>query len=62
MYKITELNGHMSRVLYMAMSPDGCSLVSGAGDETLRFWKIHDNKITNNDSMDFKMMNSFQLR
>lgn len=62
MYKITELNGHMSRVLYMAMSPDGCSLVSGAGDETLRFWKIHDNKKTNNDSMDFKMMNSFQLR
>jgi WD40 repeat protein len=62
MYKITELNGHMSRVLYMAMSPDGCSLVSGAGDETLRFWKIHENKKTTSDSMDYKMMNSFQLR
>jgi cell division cycle 20-like protein 1 (cofactor of APC complex) len=62
MYKVTELNGHMSRVLYLAMSPDGCSIVSGAGDETLRFWKIHDNKKSSNESVDFKMMNGFQLR
>jgi cell division cycle 20, cofactor of APC complex len=38
--KITELNGHTSRVLYMAESPDGETIVSGAGDETLRFWKV----------------------
>ncbi|KIY46122.1 WD40 repeat-like protein [Fistulina hepatica ATCC 64428] len=33
--------GHLSRVLYLAMSPDGQSIVTGAGgmfDSTLRFW------------------------
>ena len=24
----------------LAMSPDGCNIVTGAGDETLRFWNI----------------------
>mmetsp|Transcript_20678 Transcript_20678/g.65027 ORF Transcript_20678/g.65027 Transcript_20678/m.65027 type:complete len:426 (-) Transcript_20678:121-1398(-) len=32
------LTGHTHRVLYLAMSPDGSSIVTGAGDETLRFW------------------------
>lgn len=32
------LAGHTSRVLYLAMSPDGETIVTGAGDETLRFW------------------------
>lgn len=32
------LTGHTQRVLYLAMSPDGSSMVTGAGDETLRFW------------------------
>jgi WD40 repeat protein len=27
-------------VLYLAMSPDGQSIVTGAGDETLRFWNV----------------------
>ncbi|ONK56090.1 uncharacterized protein A4U43_C10F4030 [Asparagus officinalis] len=40
MDKIAELTGHTSRVLYMAQSPDGCTVASAAGDETLRFWKI----------------------
>lgn len=31
--------GHTSRVLHLAMSPDGQTVVSAAGDETLRFWK-----------------------
>jgi cell division cycle 20-like protein 1 (cofactor of APC complex) len=30
--------GHSSRVLYLSMSPSGESIVTGAGDETLRFW------------------------
>jgi cell division cycle protein 20 (cofactor of APC complex) len=38
--KIAELTGHTSRVLQTAQSPDGTTIVSGAGDETLRFWKI----------------------
>ena len=39
MQKVTELCGHTSRVLHLAMSPDGETVVSAAGDETLRFWK-----------------------
>ena len=40
MKKIATLTGHNLRVLYLAMSPDGETIVTGAGDETLRFWKI----------------------
>ena len=40
MRKMTTLTGHNLRVLYLAMSPDGESIVTGAGDETLRFWKV----------------------
>lgn len=40
MKKVTTLTGHSMRVLYLAMSPDGENIVTGAGDETLRFWKI----------------------
>lgn len=38
--KIKELKGHTSRVLHMATSPDGSMVVSGAADETLRFWNV----------------------
>eukprot|EP00904_Undaria_pinnatifida_P008887 jgi/Undpi1/5128/HiC_scaffold_19.g08480.m1 len=38
MTKVTTLTGHTMRVLYLAMSPDGQTIVTGAGDETLRFW------------------------
>jgi cell division cycle 20, cofactor of APC complex len=40
MTKVKELTGHTSRVLHLAASPDGSTVVSGAADETLRFWKI----------------------
>jgi len=38
--KVVTLTGHTYRVLYLAMSPDGSTIVTGAGDETLRFWQI----------------------
>lgn len=38
MSQVATLNGHTYRVLYLAMSPDGQTIVTGAGDETLRFW------------------------
>jgi cell division cycle 20-like protein 1 (cofactor of APC complex) len=38
MTKLATLTGHTYRVLYLAMSPDGQTIVTGAGDETLRFW------------------------
>ncbi|GAU12749.1 hypothetical protein TSUD_122430 [Trifolium subterraneum] len=34
--KVATLTGHSMRVLYLAMSPDGQTIVTGAGDETLR--------------------------
>ena len=40
MENVASLNGHDSRVLYASMSPDGRNIVTGAGDETLRFWNI----------------------
>ena len=45
--KISELKGHMNRVLYLALSPDERFICSGSGDETLRFWKINDEPINN---------------
>lgn len=49
MKRIATLTGHTYRsnnkfnfrVLYLAMSPDGQTIVTGAGDETLRFWNIY---------------------
>ncbi|KAJ3195707.1 hypothetical protein HK101_011294 [Irineochytrium annulatum] len=38
--EIEHLTGHTYRVLYLAMSPDGQNIVTGAGDETLRFWSV----------------------
>ena len=41
--KVKELTGHTSRVLSLARSPDGSTVVSAAGDESLRFWSIFGN-------------------
>ena len=53
MRKLTTLTGHNLRVLYLAMSPDGESIVTGAGDETLRFWKVFPkaNKVKTQNSL-----------
>mmetsp|Transcript_35042 Transcript_35042/g.110245 ORF Transcript_35042/g.110245 Transcript_35042/m.110245 type:complete len:442 (-) Transcript_35042:481-1806(-) len=40
MTKVATLTGHSFRVLYLSMSPDGQTIVTGAGDETLRFWNV----------------------
>jgi cell division cycle 20-like protein 1 (cofactor of APC complex) len=40
MAKVATLTGHTMRVLYLAASPDGQTIVTGAGDETLRFWNV----------------------
>ncbi|XP_006622956.1 cell division cycle protein 20 homolog isoform X1 [Apis laboriosa] len=39
MTKVAELTGHSSRVLHLAMSPDGTTILSAGADETLRLWK-----------------------
>ncbi|CAO2817099.1 unnamed protein product [Amaranthus hypochondriacus] len=38
--KVATLTGHSLRVLYLSVSPDGQTIVTGAGDETLRFWNV----------------------
>ncbi|KAG0269309.1 substrate-specific activator of APC-dependent proteolysis [Actinomortierella ambigua] len=40
METVATLTGHNTRVLYLALSPDGQTIVTGAGDETLRFWNV----------------------
>lgn len=44
MTQVVSLTGHTYRVLYLAMSPDGQVIVTGAGDETLRFWNCFKRK------------------
>jgi len=50
MEKIVTLTGHTYRVLYLAGSPDGQTVVTGAGDETLRLWNVF--PPTNHDGND----------
>lgn len=40
MTKIATLTGHQERVLYMALNPTGENVVTGAADQTLRFWNV----------------------
>lgn len=40
--KVVTLTGHTYRVLYLSVSPSGESILTGAGDETLRFWNVFD--------------------
>lgn len=39
---VAILKGHSFRVLHLTLSADGTTIVSGAGDETLRYWKVFD--------------------
>ena len=50
MAKVATLTGHTYRVLYLAMSPDGQTIVTGAGDETLRFWNVFPGRKSNSGS------------
>ncbi|KAH8401349.1 hypothetical protein KR009_004861 [Drosophila setifemur] len=38
--QVVRLSGHSHRVVYLAVSPDSESIVTGGGDETLRFWSV----------------------
>ena len=51
--KVATLTGHSLRVLYLAMSPDGETVVTGAGDETLRFWKLFPKISKSNTTCEF---------
>ncbi|KAK0466264.1 WD40 repeat-like protein [Desarmillaria tabescens] len=49
---VASLTGHTNRVLYLAMSPDGETIVTGAGDETLRFWNAFPKKESSRPDVD----------
>lgn len=55
---ISSFGKHDNRVLYSALSPDQSSLISLAGDENLKFWKINEQienkKIIDSDQMIFR--------
>jgi len=40
MVKTAVLTGHTSSVLFMAQSPDGCTVATLSPDETLRLWRV----------------------
>jgi len=44
MTKMADLNGHADRVLALAKSPDGTTMVSAGADETLQLWKCFPRK------------------
>ncbi|KAK4941812.1 substrate-specific activator of APC-dependent proteolysis [Elasticomyces elasticus] len=56
MEQVVSLTGHTFRVLYLSTSPDGTTVVTGAGDETLRFWRVFGKK--GNDGRDSDGMSS----
>lgn len=64
MKKIATLTGHGLRVLYLAISPDGETIVTGAGDETLRFWKVFPPKASSGREKEASLIdpNNFHLR
>ena len=61
--KVATLTGHTFRVLYLAMSPDGQTVVTGAGDETLRFWEMFpDCKNQEQNSRNCLLPSAYDLR
>ena len=59
---VASLTGHTHRVLYLAMSPDGETIVTGAGDETLRFWNAFPKKDSNRDRRESRLDYSRLIR
>ncbi|KAH8110537.1 WD40 repeat-like protein [Phellopilus nigrolimitatus] len=59
---VASLTGHTHRVLYLAMSPDGETIVTGAGDETLRFWNAFPKKESRESKKESKLDFGRQIR
>ncbi|KAG2300337.1 hypothetical protein Bca4012_011935 [Brassica carinata] len=55
MSKLATLTGHTFRVMYLAVSPDGQTIVTGAGDETLRFWNVFPSQFPKSQSRERKI-------
>ncbi|KAF7846250.1 hypothetical protein BT93_L4766 [Corymbia citriodora subsp. variegata] len=55
MEQVVSLTGHTFRVLYLSVNPDGTTIVTGAKDETLRFWKVFPKKGEDRTKMSSKL-------
>ncbi|MFL9449709.1 MULTISPECIES: WD40 repeat domain-containing protein [Nostocales] len=45
-YVLKILQGHTNEVWSVAWSPDGCTLLSGSTDETMRLWDVDTGECT----------------
>ncbi|KAK8853075.1 hypothetical protein IAR55_003776 [Kwoniella newhampshirensis] len=50
--KVWEVPAHDSRIICSALSPDGTTVCTGAGDENLKFWKIWEARVAKKDRDD----------
>ena len=56
------LKGHKDRVIYLSTGPDLQKIVTGAGDETIRFWDVFTqdiDKLESNDQDGLYNINKF---
>ncbi|KAM3132530.1 hypothetical protein pb186bvf_015343 [Paramecium bursaria] len=53
--KSHQLEGHLERVLYLSASPDETTILTGSGDETIKFWKVFPTMQNNSNSQLFQM-------
>ncbi len=58
--KTATLIGHTFRVLYLGLSPNGQNIVTGAGDQTLKFWNVFPPFKTDNSSSLFPSNKDFR--
>jgi len=60
-----SLKGHKDRVIFLSVGPDGEKIVTGAGDETIRFWDVFENKFDEEEKLIQRTklnIDSFELR
>jgi cell division cycle 20, cofactor of APC complex len=55
MEKVAEIrDAHDSRVLFSAIGPAGDCVVTGAGDENLKFWRLWDAEVAKKKKKEVK--------
>jgi len=55
--KAADFEGHESRIVGLAQSPDGSLVCSAAADETLRFWKMFSPVTEKSSKIELSKMN-----